>query len=300
MSGRDSEERLKINKSICRNIYYMLVYNPLYLNKLELSKINIDDINSIDDILSKMLIIALEYWSKNYRYKDYNSETANLSKPKGRINIYESYRSGVVYSGKLNCTYDVIDNDNMYNRIIKLAINKLIQYGSLDQDTVNELLTYRKMLSDVYDITIDEYRKHRISYNEMPNHYRPVINTCEIVIDSILYMDKPGENIGKDIRNAALYEHIFEGFVREFYKQYYKKTDTRVSREVLISDGTESSYDGSFEEQVKYREITDILIKSKGNVTIIDCKWYSKTNIDNNIKWQLHGYADAYSNKHMY
>lgn len=301
MSPRNSEERFILNKQMCRNIYYMLVYDPDEFSNMIDSNINIENCESLDDLLAVMTTLALETWDTGRKVRGYQKENKDLDRPMGYINIYESYTNGAYAKGMLNCSFFKLEIDNKYNRIIKLAIRKLLDNeDNIRAEYTNQLRYYYNKLNDITLINYDNYVGYNINFAELPEYYIPIINTSKLVIENILYRDIIGNTDAKDVKDAARYEHIFENFVRNFYTREYHTNGAVTRRESFNTEAERENVNTKKIERYNVSYKTDIVMRipSKNKVNIFDCKWYAKSRIEPGaVEGQLSRYKETFKDE---
>lgn len=273
-----------------KNLYYMLCYAVDELQYMKISDTDAENIKSSADLLAELLINTLIIWSKNNPLREYKEITLETDKPAGRINVYESYRSGIIQQGKLNCTQYRLNIDTIQNQIIKLALRILIKHGKdLSKDKRTQLNKYYRQFKYISDITEEQYKLANISYKTMPTYYKPVISASIIIINMMIAYNRTGKIRLYDLDNPERYKYIFEKFVRNFYKREYKNFNTKVEH---------PRYDISLEQDESATDNLDVLLVNNKKALVLDTKWYTKSTYTPANRHQIRAYmADVINHK---
>ena len=276
----------EISRNMYKNLYYMLCYAVDELKYMRLSDTDAESINGSADLLAELLIKTLDIWSKNNPLREYKEITFDTDKPTGRINVYESYASGVIYQGKMNCTQYKLNVDTIQNQIIKLALRVLLKCHDISVNKRTQLNKYYTQFDYVSTISEQEYRgiKSRANRN-LPAYYKPVISASIIIINMMLSYNKQGNCRLYDLYDVERYKYIFEKFVRNFYICEYVTGNKKNGVEVK-----HPHYDKSIPGELTDIDKLDVLLINKSTAVIIDTKWYTKTENIKHNRVQMEAY----------
>ena len=289
--GNKPRSSNSISRKMYKNLYYMLCYAVDELQHMKISDTDAENISSSIGLLAELLLRSLDLWVKNNPLREYKEVSFDTDKPVGKINIYESYRSGIIYSGELNCIQYRLDIDTVQNQIIKLALRILLRFrGDLSDVKIRQLNYYYKQLDTISDLTINQYRLSKISYRTMPSYYKPALAASGIIIDLMIAYNKDGTSRLYDLDDVERYKYIFEKFVRNFYIKEYHKYGVVVKH---------PSYDVSENKDRSVMDNLDVLLINENNALIIDTKWYTKTRPGSENRNQISMYMyDVFNNEH--
>ena len=121
-----------------QNIYYMLIYAWNKQQEKDIVNVNTDDTTNLQDLFAKVLIKGLNHLVKRGFDRDYRPISENTNTLKGKINFNITLKKNLLRHGRANCEFDVFDEDNIQNQIIKSTLHNLI----LTRELETELKTY--------------------------------------------------------------------------------------------------------------------------------------------------------------
>ena len=274
---------------VWKNIYYMLCYSVKYLSDLELTDNTFENIDSPTDLFIRLLTKAHEYSLAHSSLSEYREFTGCNEHPVGIIDTFNSITSGEFFKGRLCFSYNHLDSDSIYNRIIKSAYELLRKADEnnlekMDVDTLNKFYTLYSSLYSVSELERTELLSivnGMIDYSDLPYWHRPVIAASIAVIKNHLYNDKFSDNIVFGFDNYEQLNLIFEEFVRNF-----------------LSERFSSEYYGkilrpTYREPTGGRLMLDALAIHDNKYLVIDMKWYKNTDNAIACKYQVYRYVGA-------
>lgn len=272
-----------------KNIYYMLCYCVDELQYFNDGLIDQENITGTHDLLAQLLINSFDILCRNGYIKKYRRDTIVTDKPHGRIDIAESIKTGNYSQGKLVCSVDSMDKNNIINQIIKLSFRVLIETNNVIDDKISEELLTRLyycigMLKDVDNIDISY--KLLDSNMKIPEWYKPIFAVCKMILNDWLALDENGNTRLLELNDRERLCYIWEKFVRN-----------------LITKELASGYNvskPSYKISAKKRANPDILVysKSKNKAVVADCKWYEYTESTNANMYQAVTYGEIISDKY--
>lgn len=244
----------------------MLVYAIKELEHLEPDEIDVESFTGVDDLLTAMMHKALDILNKHNYLNEYNKITVESDKPKGRLLIEESYRTGAIARGKLVHTKFEFNIDSLQNRIIKSAIAELMKNGTLGEyyRAINAR-TYESM-TEIRDIKLSDVQFNKLDMTYIPVWYRPALAVSKLIQENLMGLDKSGYIRLYNLSNEDRLHYIFEEFVRNYYKEEY--TQAKTTRPYYNHKGDVNKL--------------DILMEKGNTAIIIDTKWYNSRNIQAN------------------
>ncbi len=263
------------------NIWYMLMYAIEELEGLKVDDTDVDNCKSTADLLAKLMRKAIELLYANNYYSDYKRIEESTERPKGKLLVYESLRSGKYEDGKIRCKYHIFSIDNWQNRVIKAAIKVLLTYGkNIEAIDRNSLVEVINDMSEVKNIDTSEIIWEELDIKEQQDWYKPALLMSKLIIDNLLCKD---DKAGEDKRLWQLEEedrlkYIFEKFVGRFYKLEYVGC--------IVSTDEHYEHGGGM-------NILDILLHNDDIAFIVDTKWYGAKTSNSTNKRQMLDYCTS-------
>jgi 5-methylcytosine-specific restriction enzyme subunit McrC len=252
-----------------QNIYFLLCYAWNKLDESEVVNVKSVDSTELVDLFAKVLINGITHLLKRGIYRDYLEHENIIRSVKGKINFGNSCRKNLFRNGQAYCHYDEMDHNVIHNQILKVTLLNLIRVKQLDDTLRDQLITLFRYFHQIDTINLSSniFRSVRVHRNNY--FYLFLLNICELIHESLLIDENTGDTKFKDfMRDEKKMAHLFEEFVRNFYK--IELTDYSVSRENIHwkFEGTEEGLNLLPKMQ------TDISLESNERKIIIDTKFY--------------------------
>lgn len=265
------------NKNILiKNIYYMLAYacNMLRL-PIDCHRVDMECFENIHDMLALMLVMDVSAICQQGLYSDYVANKGDLSTVRGKINIGDTITNHILHRHLVNCEYDEISPDNLYNRIIKSTIDLLVDKADLAAEYKKKLKALQVFFADVSDINLDSVKWEYITYNHDNNRYQTAIIICQLLYRGMLPATCADGNEIKKFFKETLLNTIYEKFVLNYYKKEFRGRLSVTAPHIMwqADDGNTAMLP---------RMETDIVLCSADKTLIIDAKYYSKILIERN------------------
>ena len=286
---------------LIRNIYYMLAYAFQELKQNNYAEIEGESFESIYDLFAEILYRGVSHQLKQGLYKEYVSFNESLLTVRGKINISETIRNRMRSNQQINCDYDMLQEDNIYNQILVATTVILLKFSDVKQDTkikLKKLLLFFQNVSviDVHTIHWDSLRFDRNNRN-----YRMLLYICYFIIREWLLTTERG-NFKIQTFSEEHMCRLFEKFVLSYYKKHHP--EFRPCAAQIGWNIVEKTTDSSVLPIMQ----TDILLKLGERTLIIDTKYYSKIlqqqygkeTIRNNNLYQIYTYVNEYDKEHHY
>ncbi len=214
-------------------------------------------------------------------------------------------RQTLIYK-RLNCLYDEVSEDGLFNSIIKTTIYNLVKIKDLNKKLKGELSKLTLFFDFVTSIDLDKRVFSLILWNRNNQHYKLLINICELIFNLELPDEsKEGEIYFKDfIKNHEKeMANLFENFVFNYYKKEFK--DLKVYKP-HIKWYLDREYENNYKNNLLPTMRTDIVLENKNlkhinpKQLIIDTKFYSnilssfheKTSLNSGNLYQIYSYVN--------
>ena len=207
------------NEIPIRNIYYMLSYAYDVMKEGENVKLADEDFENIYDLFGKILVNGLGLLIKRGFNREYINVSEEMPLLRGKIDVNETLKRQNHIVGKLNCEYDELSSNFLFNQIIKASIINLIKYKGIDKQIREKLMNINRYFHDIDLIQLQKQHFSYIRYHRNNRFYRLIIDICEILFDELLVSPQKGETIFKDFIKDGRMATLYEKFILNFYKK---------------------------------------------------------------------------------
>lgn len=267
--------------------------NKLSVDIKELLNSNILN-NSLLDILAKVFSKKLLNELQKGLYREYVSKEEALSMIKGKILISKSIKENTINKNKMNCKYDEFTEDNLFNAILKRAIN-VILFSIKNNDVKKELNIINNIFNDISDIYISNNIILNYKLNRMNNRFLE----CFTLAKLILLNSSMDKSLGKENGFSILFEmnYLYEEYIGVLLKEVFNNTN------ISINTQEKSRYllRNTLKERNEIALKPDIVIyKDNKPKVIIDTKWKSSSINNREIYsqsdiYQMYAYITTYT-----
>ena len=236
----------------------------------------------------------LERYGLKRTYREINEIGSNI---KGKIDFQKSIKLNLIKSLKLNYSYDIFDEDNNMNRIIKGTLLKLkneqILNQKKDSDLKKKLLYFEKFFLNVKSINLNNNLFVKTNYlreNTYGYLYKNIILLCHFLFIGSL---PDHVEIGRRMFNKLLemidttFGIFFERFIRGFYGMHKNELDESHHSKIEVNQRKlKWLFKGQNNNFLPGLE-TDIVIKSVDSkkTIVIECKYVEDGPLNNNEKF---------------
>ncbi len=247
-----------------KNIYYMLAYAFRALTARGYRDVGSEEFENIADLFSAILSKGMSIQIKRGLNKEYHVVEGDIATVKGKINVSETVARQTMRTKKVNCSYDELSVDSFLNRVVKTALTYLLKSNaSLSwKRTVKKTLVYLTEVS-LLDPALIDWNYH---YNRSNETYRLLIAVSYLTLKGLLQNQEDGKTKMMDFLDEQKMYHLYERFILEFY---------RVERPYLFVNASEIRWnlDEAPDEYLPKMK-SDIMLRKKNRVLIIDAKYY--------------------------
>lgn len=267
-----------------KNIYYMLSYAwniwDVIDEDYQKEIFSDEEFDNIYNVMAYVLIMFLEKLIKRGFYKGYMTLEEYLSILKGKINFSKSIKRNTINYKKLVCNYNILSNDILFNRIIKSALNKLINYKNIDNDIHQKLINLNHYFIKIKNIEVNNRTFKLLKYNRNNMHYKIIINICKFIHKNLIVNKNSDEYSFIDFNEDKRMHMLYEKFVLNFYKFHFRNNkNIKVKNKTIKWNINDNEYIPLMK--------TDIMIYNKEKCMIIDTKFYKNILINNNDKFSI-------------
>ena len=159
-------------------------------------------------------------------YREYVSKEEALSIIKGKILISKSIKENTINKNKMNCKYDEFTEDNLFNAILKRAIN-VILFSIKNDDVKKELNIINNIFNDVSDIYISNNIILNYKLNRMNNRFLE----CFTLAKLILLNSSMDKSLGKENGFSILFEmnYLYEEYIGVLLEEVFNDTNISIN-----------------------------------------------------------------------
>lgn len=253
-----------------KNIYWMLAYAFRMLEENESERLGKEKFDNIYDLFAAILSIGIGKQLKRGLSKEYINIFENTKHLKGKINISESVKNYTMKNLSMYCEYDEYSNNSYMNKILKTTAMLLIKSDNIRKKEYKDSLK-REMLyfKEVDIIDIKRINWNAMKYNQNNKTYKLLMNVCYLIINGLLINEEDGNIVFSKYFDDQKLPRLYEKFILEFYRLHYPQLNASVME---IKWNVENE-DAMIDLLPKMK--TDITLKYKDKMLIIDAKFYS-------------------------
>ena len=273
-------------------IFMLSKCNKLSVDIKELLNSNILN-NSLLDILAKVYSKKLLNELQKGLYREYVSKEEALSIIKGKILISKSIKENTINKNKMNCKYDEFTEDNLFNAILKRAINVILL--STKNDDVKKDLS---IINNVFNEVSDMYISNNIISNYRLNRINNRFLECFTLAKLILLNSSMDKSLGKENGFSILFEinYLYEEYIGILLKEVFHDSNIKVNTQ----EKSRYLLWNTLKEKNEIALKPDIVIyKDNKPKVIIDTKWKSSSVNDREVYsqsdiYQMYAYITTY------
>ena len=273
------------DKSIyIKNIYYMLSYAFQVLKQSNYESVESEDFENIQDLFAAILAKGVSQQLKRGMYKEYRTQNEERTVLRGKLDMSGTIRRRMQHKQLLSCEFDELSENNMFNQILKTTMVCLIKDEGVKEERKHTLSKNLLFFNDIDLLQPSKIRWNRLQYQRNNRNYEMLLNVCYFVIDGMLQTTEKGKYkmaAFKDEHMATLYEK----FILEYYRQNHPYLDEIKSAYIKwnLSQAPE-------EKMIRFLPAmkSDVFLRYKDRILIIDAKYYSKSMQQNYDKKTIH------------
>ena len=253
-----------------RNIYYMLAYAFQVLRQKNYDDVAAEDFDNIQDLFAAILAKGVSQQIKQGLHREYITKNEDLSVMRGKLDIYGTIKNQIQRKKILSCEYDELSVNNIFNQILKTTITILLRDSGVKKLHKADL---KKVILFFNDVDVIDPPSIRWMYQRNNKNYEMLMNVCYFVLDGMLQTTDKGKYKIASFSDAHMHK-LYEKFVLEYFKRHHSYLS-----EVRAAQVKWNLAEGAEENIIRFLPImqTDIFLRYKEQVLIIDTKYYSHT-----------------------
>ena len=262
----------------------MLSYAFQILKQSNYDEVASEQFDKVQDLFAAILSKGVAQQLKQGLYREYITKHETLSIMRGKLDMQETIRNRIQRKQKLACEFDELSENNLFNQILKTTLHYLVRDDGVASDrkaALKKLLVFFDRIDLLDPSGISWSRLH---YQRNNRNYELLMNICYFVLDGMLQTTDKGEYkmmAFSDEHMARLYER----FILEYYRQHHTYLNAVKAAQVkwdLVGDNSDS--------MIRFLPImqTDIFLRMKEKILILDAKYYGRTLQHQYDKYTLH------------
>lgn len=247
----------------------MLTYAFHVLRQTNYEEMEVEDFDNIHDMFAAILGKGVSRQLKQGLYREYGTKDEDLSVKRGKIIIPGTIKNRLQHKQKLNCEFDELSENNIFNQILKTTMMCLIRQANVKQEHKSILKKALLLFDSVDYIKPYEIRWDRLRFQKNNQEYRMLLNICDLVLEGLLLSTEKG-----DVKMASFLDEqrmcrLYEKFILEYYRHHHPELHPNPDQ--IDWDTDEEKLDLLPTMQ------TDITLKNTEKTLIIDAKYYAHT-----------------------
>jgi len=248
-----------------RNIYFLLSYAWKYYKPNDIRKIDEKDFTNDTEFFAEIFDLTLSKYVKKGLHRDYVEKAETIKTIKGKVDFNSTLKTLGFRSKQIDCIYDEYSSNNSINQLIYSTI-VIILKSKISGELKKSLKKKIVFFNNVSRVKIDKQLLKTIRPVRGNSTLNFIINISKYIYYNLGFDEKDGKyDLGDFVKNKMGMAAVFENFALNFYKS--KLLNSEVRSELIKWD--------SETEDSKYPTMkTDITIRNKYKVTVIDTKYY--------------------------
>ena len=262
----------------------MLSYAFQILKQSNYDEVSSEEFENVQDLFAAILSKGIARQLKQGLYREYITKNETLSVMRGKLDMQETLRNRIQRKQKLACEFDELSENNLFNQILKTAIHYLLIDEGVDAERKSALKKILVFFDGIELLEPSEIPWCRLHYQRNNKNYEMLMNVCYFVLDSLLQTTEKGEYRMADFSDEHM-ARLYEKFILEYYQQHHTYLSEVRAGQVKWNLAGDSS-----ESMIRFLPImqTDIMLRLKDQILIIDAKYYGKTLQQQYDKYTLH------------
>jgi len=253
---------------LIHNIYYMLVYAYRSFRVGMFEEINGEYFEDIHNLFAEILIRGVGGQLKQGLYRTYVNSEGPLPVIRGKIDLLKTRRLQHTIPCHAYCIYDEISENNIYNQILKVTLQHLLNHPKVDKSPKNSIRNLLRYFGSIDSVDMTSFSLNQFCFDRNNQNYQFLVNICFFIYEDLLMTTEEGKNRLRALKNDHM-ERLFEKFVLEYYKKHYPELRPRAEQIEWNINKKESTI------SIIPRMQTDILLTIGERNLIIDTKYYS-------------------------
>lgn len=249
----------------------MLSYAFKSLREITYKQVEAEDFVNIHNLFAAILTKAVSQQLKRGLYRNYRNNQVDLPVVRGKINLTQTIKQKMQGCLLINCEYDDLTENNLFNQILKETMLLLLKQDSVDQKYKISLKRELLLFSQVERIDLKQVQWPKLKFNRINQTYQMLMAICQLIVQGMLLTDETGEYYLADFIAEQRMTKLFEKFVLNYYDQEFASAyRTFTARASQIPWATDDN-----NEMLPIMQ-TDVTLSCQKTILIIDTKYYQQ------------------------
>ena len=267
-----------------KNIYYMLSYAFQVLKQSNYEEIASEKFDHAQDLFAAILSKGVAQQLKRGLHREYVTKHEGLSVLRGKLDMQGTIRSRIQRKQELTCEFDELSENNLFNQILKTTLHVLVKDEGVSPDRKAALKKNLVFFDGIDLLEPSEIAWNRLYDQRNNKNYELLMNICRFVLDGMLQTTDEGEYKMAAFSDAHMAQ-LYEKFILEYYRQHHTYlTEVKAAQVKWNLTGDSSDSMIRFLPAMQ----TDIFLRLKEKVLILDAKYYGRTMQEHFDKYTLH------------
>lgn len=247
----------------------MLSYAFHILKESNYEEIAAESFEHIHDLFAAILVKGVSKQLKQGLYKEYINKEESLTTLRGKLNLSCTIKNRIQQKQLLSCEFDEMTENNIFNQIIKTTMLLLIRQKTVKQERKVLLKKALLLFDGIEVLDISSISFDRLRFQKNNQNYKMLMFLCKFVIEGMIMSDSQGNiKLSSFLDEQHMYK-LYEKFVLEYYKYHFPQVSVSASQ-------IPWDLDDGFGNLLPVMQ-SDIMLKYKDRIHIIDTKYYAKT-----------------------
>lgn len=266
----------KYNSIPILNVYYMLAYAFEFVDDSHLKSVGSEEFEGQQDLLASLLAAGVGRQLKQGLCRTYSARAESLMGIRGRIDIPATMANRFARKREIDCEFDELTEDNVFNRILKTTARLLIKSPDVCKKTRDTLKKAMLFFSEVSALQPGEIRWNALRFDRSNLSYRLLMSICQLIIEGMLMADDgDGDFLAPAVCEKQMHR-LYERFILKYYEKHWRQLNPSAPQIAWTVD------DG-YTTMLPVMQ-SDITISNGKNLLIIDAKYYAST-LQINGRW---------------
>ena len=238
----------------------------------------------IEDLFAAILAKGIARQLKQGLYRTYITKNETMTVMRGKLNMPGTIRNKLQRKQVLDCEYDELSENNLYNQILKTTGQLLIRADGVKTDRKCELKKDLVFFDGIDTLDPSVIRWDQLMYQRNNQTYEMLMNLCYFVLDGMLQTTDAGEYKLTAFSDEHM-SRLYEKFILEYYRTHHTYlTEVKAGQ---VKWNLDPDTDQNMIQFLPAMQ-TDIMLVLKEKILIIDAKYYSQTMQQQFDKYTLH------------
>ncbi len=269
---------------LIHNIFYMLTYAFQELRQNNFEKISGEDFDNIFDLFAEILSRGVVYQLKQGLHREYMARHETMPSLQGKLDINGTVRNFVGNRRVLDCDYDELSVDNLFNRVLKTTMLCLLHNSEVHDMRKASLKKLLLFFTGVSSVPPKSIRWRAMRFDRNNRSYRMLMYICYFVLDNMLMTTTSGDYAMHTFSDEHM-NRLYEKFILEYYRRHHPELNP-CARQIKWNIKENESNAASLAALPIMQ--TDIFLQSSNRTLIIDAKYYTHTTRQHFGKEMLH------------